>query len=45
MYDFSQVPRWIDRAYAGTLDWIRSGGLGRAETPRTLLPHEHEEVP
>ncbi len=45
VYDFSQVGGWIDRALASTREWIRTGGLLRAETPHALLPHEHELVP
>jgi NTE family protein len=45
MYDFSQVGDWIDRAYASTREWIRTGGLKREETPYGLRPHEHAAIP
>jgi NTE family protein len=45
MYDFTQVGGWIERAYASTREWIRTGGLAALGTPGPLLPHEHEATP
>jgi NTE family protein len=45
IYDFAQVGSWIDRAYASTREWLRTGGLTRLETPHALMPHPHEAVP
>jgi NTE family protein len=45
MYDFSQVASWIDRAYAGTREWIRTGGLLAEGAPETLAPHQHAALP
>jgi NTE family protein len=45
MYDFAQVSAWIERAYASTREWIRTGGLADPGVPGSLLPHDHEAIP
>ncbi len=45
MYDFTQVGSWIERAYASTREWIRTGGLAVLGRPESLLPHAHEAIP
>lgn len=40
-FDFSSSAELISRAYAGTRNWIRRGGLERQARARELSPHHH----